>query len=108
MRTLLEGTTEKETGAYGRIRPFSFGTPQLFYCRNLWSSPVGLGISTRLAQAADSLHCLLSIHTLSFRVFYAPPGASLWLHRSTMHLRRFGFKLRLGKGVQNTHMVAER
>ena len=23
------------------------------------------------------------IHILSFRVFYAPPGASLWLHRST-------------------------
>ena len=25
-----------------------------------------------------------------------------------MHLRRFGFKLRLRKGAQNTHMVAER
>ena len=24
------------------------------------------------------------------------------------HLRRFGFKLRLRKGAQNTHMVAER
>ena len=28
---------------------------KLFYCRHLWSSPVGLGFSTRLAQAADSL-----------------------------------------------------
>ena len=33
----------------------SFGKPLLFYCRHLWSSPAGLGFSTRLAQAADSL-----------------------------------------------------
>ena len=47
--------TEKEAGTYGHIRPCSSGMPLLFYCRHLWSSPVGLGFSTRLAQAADSL-----------------------------------------------------
>ena len=52
---LREEKTEKETGTYGHIRPSSFGILLLFYGRHLWSSPVGLGFSTRLAQAADSL-----------------------------------------------------
>ena len=30
------------------------------------------------------------------------------MFHTRVHLRRFGFKLRLLKGVQNTHMVAER
>ena len=62
--------TEKETWTYGHIRPSSFGMPLLFYCRHLWSSPVGLGFSTRLAQAADSLSgerilTFFSVFTLS-------------------------------------------
>ena len=53
--TTEKGKTEKETGTYGHIRPSSFGVPRLFFGRHLWSSPVGLGFSTRLSQAADSL-----------------------------------------------------
>ena len=45
----------REAGTYGHIRLSSFGMTLLFCCRHLWSSPVGLGFSTRLAQAADSL-----------------------------------------------------
>ena len=55
LRVRTTENTEKETRTYGHIRPSSFGMPLLFYCRHLWSSPVGLGFSTRLAQARDSL-----------------------------------------------------
>ena len=55
VHTTEKKKTEKETGTYGHIRPSSFGMLLLFYCRHLWPSPVGLGFSTRFAQAADSL-----------------------------------------------------
>ena len=106
---LLEGTYEKETGAYGRIRPSSFGTPRLFCRRNWWSSPVGLGFSIRLAQAADSHHCLVSVFTHFPSACFTPRrAASLWLHRSTMHLRRFWVHTAPTQRCANTHMVAER
>ena len=63
-----KGKTEKKTWTYGHIRPSSFGMLLSFYGRHLWSSPVGLGFSTRLAQAADSL---------SGERILTPPSASM-------------------------------
>ena len=71
--------TEKETGAYGHIRPSSFGMPRYFIAatcgHHRWA--MGEGLSSRLAQAADSLSGE-RFHTLPPACFNVPPGASLF------------------------------
>ena len=74
----LHNTRKKQglTVTSARLPP---SVPRLALRHYLRSSPVGLGTSTRLARAADSLHSVVLHHGIQLRpdhsAFYAPPGA---------------------------------